>query len=200
MAIWPIRTFLYGWLFATSVVLLGLTGYRIHYTKGLNNGDILTSSSHFYDGVIAELLVTSALAILISLWFLTVLMGRVRARGLGSYASEHIQLFIIWIMFLVGAAVTTHRWSNLKWCRGSQKVCRILETIKAFSWMCWIFTTFLILASLANMMMHKVGLGGAAHGRSEDTGRYAPETRQTTTTTTTHSRPAAAAVDEHHTA
>ena len=64
-----------------AVVLLGLTAYRIHYTKGLDNGDILTSSSHFYgvscsvcsgafvlnfrsDGIIVELLVTSCLTIL----------------------------------------------------------------------------------------------------------------------------------------
>jgi len=34
--------------FVFSVILLGLSGYRVHYTKSLANGDILTTSTHFY--------------------------------------------------------------------------------------------------------------------------------------------------------
>ncbi|KLO17786.1 hypothetical protein SCHPADRAFT_900338 [Schizopora paradoxa] len=44
------------WLF--SLILLGLTGYRIHHTKGLPNG------FDFYDPVIAELLVTAIFTLL----------------------------------------------------------------------------------------------------------------------------------------
>ena len=36
--------------FVFSVILLGLSGYRVHYTKSLANGDILTTSTHFYGG------------------------------------------------------------------------------------------------------------------------------------------------------
>ena len=67
--------------------MLGLTAYRIHYTENLSNGDILTTQSHFYgayrianfdtalvlmisyiDPIIVELLVTSILALLFSLF------------------------------------------------------------------------------------------------------------------------------------
>ena len=34
--------------FVFSVVLLGLSGYRVHYTKSLSQPDILTTSTHFY--------------------------------------------------------------------------------------------------------------------------------------------------------
>ncbi|KAF9481101.1 hypothetical protein BDN70DRAFT_855794 [Pholiota conissans] len=171
----PLRAFLYMCLFAFSVVLLGLTGYRIHYTKGLDNGDILTSSTNFYDPIIVELLVTSCLAIIFSLWLMIAILARIGG-PLGSFGAEHLMIWIIWIMFLVGAAITTHDWSNLKWCRGSYKACRILETIKAFSWICWGFTTFVILASFGHMGMEKLGFGGTVAGESGEPVRATPQT------------------------
>ncbi|KAF9039829.1 hypothetical protein BJ165DRAFT_1494304 [Panaeolus papilionaceus] len=188
MGLPSLRLFLYACLFVTSVVLLGLTGYRIHYTKNLDGGDILTNQSHFYDPIIAELVSTSSLAILASLWFMTAIAARIGRGPLGTYMSELLSLFIIWVMFLVGAAITTHKWNNLKWCRGGFKTCRILETIKAFSWICWGFTTFLLLASIANMMRNRHTPAGPVHGRRDD---VYPETRQTTTTTTARNTTAA---------
>lgn len=76
-----------------------------------------------------------------------------------------------------------HDFLRLKWCRGWDKQCRIMETIKAFSWICFGFTVILLLLSLINMLTRRSGLGGKAHGRDEPT-TY-PQTRQTTTTTTT---------------
>ncbi|PPR04353.1 hypothetical protein CVT24_013205 [Panaeolus cyanescens] len=190
MALSGLRLFLYAWLFATSVVLLGLTAYRIHYTKNLTGGDILTNSSHFYDPIIAELVVTSSLAILASLWYMIAIASRIGRGPLGTYLSEQIFLFIIWVMFLVGAAITTHKWLHLKWCRGGYRACRILETIKGFSWICFGFTSFLLLASLANMMMNRHTPAGPVHGKRDD---VYPETRQTTTTTTARNTTAAPA-------
>ncbi|KAF8153754.1 hypothetical protein B0H34DRAFT_617158, partial [Crassisporium funariophilum] len=157
--------------------LLGLTAYRVHHTKDSNYGQAPDyNKTHFYvDSIIVELLVTSILSFLISLWFLSAILGRVGRGPLGKYATEHLSLFIIWTMFLVGSAITTHKWRHLKYCRGSSKQCRILETIKAFAWICWILTTFLILASLANMTRRKHGWGGPVHGR-DDAAAY-PDTR-----------------------
>lgn len=72
--------------FMISVILLGLTAYRIHYTKEQDRPDILTSRRHFYSGfsmislvftaqsllssapIVAELLTTAILGTLFSLW------------------------------------------------------------------------------------------------------------------------------------
>jgi hypothetical protein len=118
---------------------------------------------------------------------------------LGSFASEHVMIWIIWVMFLVGAAITTvrlcipslprflncahqHKWNNLKWCRGSHKPCRILETIKAFSWICWGISCFVILASASHLAMEKTSFTGAAAGGTTRSSGYGhssgPDTRQ----------------------
>ena len=44
--------------FACSTVLLGLTAYRIHYTKSLDHPDVLTTRTHFY-GAYSPISVTS---------------------------------------------------------------------------------------------------------------------------------------------
>ncbi|KIM37777.1 hypothetical protein M413DRAFT_448290 [Hebeloma cylindrosporum] len=192
MVVHIIRAFLYVVLFIFSVILLGLSGYRVHYTKGLHNGDILTTSTNFYDPTVVELIVTSSLAIIFSLWFFMAILARVGRGPFGTYASEFICIFIIWVMFLVGAAVFTHKYHNLKWCRGGHKVCRILETIKAFAWMCWCWTFFLLIAGFANMLANKHGISGPVHGRRDDVGTY-PQTNRTTApaTTAVHTQPVA---------
>lgn len=60
------------WVFA--VVLLGLTGARLHYTDNLSPTDPLNGGHHFYDPVIAELLAASILSMLWST-FASVLCG-----------------------------------------------------------------------------------------------------------------------------
>ncbi|KAH6888229.1 hypothetical protein BKA70DRAFT_1390213 [Coprinopsis sp. MPI-PUGE-AT-0042] len=157
------RAFFHALLWACSVVLLGLTAYRIHYTKRRNVGDILTFRTGYYDPIIAELLSTSIIATIGSAWFFVVLMKRLRAGGLGSFLSEALYLFIIMVMFLVGAAYTTHRWLRLRPCR-SFHVCRILETIKVFSFICFGLTVLMLLWTLIDLMTTKSSWGDSAAG------------------------------------
>jgi hypothetical protein len=103
--------------------------------------------------------------------------------------AEHIIIWIIWIFFLITAALVTvcfdflhsvpslrllqRQFSNLKWCRSHHKVCSVLETIKAFGWICWGLLTILLVLTLIALIL-----------RSENTnrGNNAPatyETRQT---------------------
>ncbi|KJA26596.1 hypothetical protein HYPSUDRAFT_198867 [Hypholoma sublateritium FD-334 SS-4] len=140
--------------FACSTTLLGLTAYRINYTKHLSNGDILTNNSNFYDPIIVELLVTSILALLFSLFLIAAVFSRFGTGAKGFFA-EHAMMWIIWIMFLVGAAITAHTWRNTWWCRGGYKECRIIAAIKAFSWICWILATFALIASAVNFFQNK---------------------------------------------
>lgn len=168
--------------------MLGLTADRIHYTKTLHGGDVLTSrQTPFYDPIVVELLVTSCLAILASLWFSALIIGGVAVAGLGTYAFEQVCMWILWVMFLVGSAIFVHKFPHLKFCRGSHRFCGILETIKAFSFILWILLLFLIIASIANMFMNHHDLMGPVHGRS-DTGTY-PNTTATTTTTAAPANP-----------
>lgn len=68
-------------------------------------------------------------------------------------------LFILWI---VGAAISTQLWGNLGWChRYSQ--CRLLTAIVAFTWMSWIMTFFLTVACLWYILKHD-GFGHPMHG------------------------------------
>ncbi|KAJ2916359.1 hypothetical protein MD484_g4070, partial [Candolleomyces efflorescens] len=179
------RIFFHGLLWCCAVVLLGLTAYRIHYTKRSNTGDVLTSRTHYYDPIIVELLVTSILTFIGSLAIIAMIASRMG--GPKSFMGELLFLFIVWVMFLVGAAITTHKWLHLKWCRGSQKVCRILETIKAFSWICFGLISFLMLFAIADYFWSRHRKGGSAYG-----GSTYPEARTTTTAPATYTAPAPA--------
>ncbi|KAH6873976.1 hypothetical protein BKA70DRAFT_1449821 [Coprinopsis sp. MPI-PUGE-AT-0042] len=154
------RAFFHALLWACSVVLLGLTAYRIHYTKRRNVGDILT----FPDRLLC----------------FVVLMKRLRAGGLGSFLSEALYLFIIMVMFLVGAAYTTVRRLTCRSVSDSYPpflasmvasetvqelhVCRILETIKVFSFICFGLTVLMLLWTLIDLMTTKSSWGDSAAG------------------------------------
>ncbi|KAF8883908.1 hypothetical protein CPB84DRAFT_1965103 [Gymnopilus junonius] len=177
-----VRIILYLFLFVTSTVLLALTAYRVHHTKSSDNVDYYTGKVHFWDPIVVELLVTSILAMLASLYFISAIAGRVSQ--LGNYLVEHIVLFILWVMFLIGAAIQTHDFIHLKHCRGFDKQCRVLETIKGFAWICFSFTFFLVFASLGNMAQRHVGLTGPLHGWEEGgAATYNAGTAAPTTTT-----------------
>ncbi|KAF5326503.1 hypothetical protein D9611_000514 [Ephemerocybe angulata] len=150
------RLILHALLWACAVILLALTAYRVHYTKRLNHDDILTSSHHFYDPVIVELIVTSCLVIIGSLWTISILAKRRvkgSAWGFPSFAGEAIYVWVVWVMLLVGASITTHRWLHLKWCRGHHKECRILEAIKGFSWICYGLASFILMYAIAEWLL-----------------------------------------------
>ncbi|KAJ3569111.1 hypothetical protein NP233_g5264 [Leucocoprinus birnbaumii] len=178
MAFHPIRIILYLFFFCFSVILMGLTAYRIHSTKSKSAPDVLTDRTHFSTPIIAELLTTAILGTLFSLFMLYCLLAKVGRGPLGVYAFEHLWLALLFIFSLVGAGVVTHEFSNLRWCRYTL-ACRILEAIKAFSWIFWGWTIFLILASLGNMLRNHASFTGPVHGRRDTMGSYPAETRTT---------------------
>jgi len=187
------RPFLYAFLWIVSVVLLGLTAYRIHSTKRVG----------FYDPIIAELLVVSILTILWTPFAIFTLVrgsygahhaGTTNAAAAGTttttttntrrpgYLPETIGLAILWVMWLVGAVVTTNTWPAKKFC-GPGKQCSILAAILAFAWIGWGLLTLLGVSLLAH---HAAGTGygagtgtGYTHGgtgagvRGEKPGQYA---------------------------
>ena len=103
---------------------------------------------------------------------------------------EHFSIWILWIFFLITSALVTvcsriffiqcrshsllqEQFSNLKWCRSHNKVCRILETIKAFGWICWGILSILLVVTLIKLVLSDSG--------SRNRGTY-PQTSQATQT------------------
>jgi hypothetical protein len=79
---------------------------------------------------------------------------------------------------------------NLKWCRSHNKVCSVLETIKAFGWICWGLLTILLIVTLIKLVLNGTGSSGGRTNR-DTRGAVAtyPDTRQTNTSATVHDQP-----------
>ncbi|THH06998.1 hypothetical protein EW145_g3691 [Phellinidium pouzarii] len=131
------RAVLYSFIWTVSVVELGLTGYRVHHTK---------STAGFYDPIVVELIVTAALTLI---WLpASVFMHLMKARELGAagntgYAPLHGETggnFILWVLWIVGAAFSTHKWPNSA-LAGTGKSGHILLSIVAFAWLAFIALT-----------------------------------------------------------
>ncbi|PFH46976.1 hypothetical protein AMATHDRAFT_7215 [Amanita thiersii Skay4041] len=152
----PLRISLYVLLFIFAVIMLGLTGRRVNFTE-----------PEFYDPIIVELLVTSILAIIWTIVMIPLLAARTRAGVVSSYLFEQIGLFILFVMFLVGAAIATHKWHGLGFCFGTN-ACNILTAVVAFSWITWATVFFLQIAGFAHMAGAKQGLSDHFHGEKSE--------------------------------
>ncbi|KAI0338668.1 hypothetical protein BDW22DRAFT_1362759 [Trametopsis cervina] len=142
-----IRIFLYVLLWLFSAVLLGLTAARIHYTLHIPLGDPLNGGNDFYDPIVAELIATSALTLLYVPWIIHVIARTAEYGWVSTFAGETVGLFILFVMWLVGAAISTSIWGDLSWCHQFQ-ACRLLTAMVAFAWMGFILIFTLLLISL----------------------------------------------------
>ncbi|KAI0270451.1 hypothetical protein BC834DRAFT_1039217 [Gloeopeniophorella convolvens] len=149
-----VRVFLYCALWIFSVVLLGLTAARIHYTENLSPNDPLNDGRHFYDPVVAELLATSILAMLWSMFAIHAIHTRRDYRLIHTFAAEVVGLFILFIMWLVGTAIATSFWGNLGWCHQFAP-CRLLTALVAIAWVGWVLLFFLLSASLIHAVVNR---------------------------------------------
>jgi hypothetical protein len=111
---------------------------------------------------------------------------------------ETVTIVILWIFFLITAALVTvctrhssfsavltillqEQFSNLKWCRSHHKECRILETIKAFGWICWGFFSILLVVALCKLVF-----GDRSVRSNHGTGPATTQIPTTNTATATH--------------
>ncbi|KDQ49938.1 hypothetical protein JAAARDRAFT_610572 [Jaapia argillacea MUCL 33604] len=147
MAFHHTRIVLYVILWLFSLVLLGLTADRLYYTTHLKRNDPLHDGINFYDPIIVELMVTSALMLFWIPYIVHVIHGVHEKRVLYRFRGEIIGLFVLWVMWLVGAAYATSLWPDLSWCH-QYRPCRILTTLVAFAWMGWIILTIILLATV----------------------------------------------------
>lgn len=158
-----LRIALYFALAIFSIVLLGLTAARIHYTTHLPPGDPLNGGADFFDPIVAELLVTSLLVIAWSFFIIHSIHKRNENRFISTFRGELVGLFILWLMYLVGAAIATSFWGNLGWCQ-IYLACRLLSTLVAFAWMNFIIMSFIFFVDIAFVVANK-GLREPLHGR-----------------------------------
>ncbi|KAG7441429.1 uncharacterized protein BT62DRAFT_1080157 [Guyanagaster necrorhizus] len=180
------RLALYTLLWAIAVVLLGLTSYRIHFTK---------HEFRRYQSIVVELLVSAILTIL---WvpFVAVMIFAARSsrrEHVGTQICfELLVLAILWVMWLVGAVDTTNRIiPGHNWCSPlfSSKQCNILTTISAFAWIGWSLLTIIFVLSTIALVSGEAEPTTTAPATAKD--RMAETSAQGTQQPATTTQPAA---------
>ncbi|KAJ7244397.1 hypothetical protein B0H12DRAFT_1022493 [Mycena haematopus] len=171
----PHRRLFYGLIWALAVAELGLTAAHIQFTR-----------SHFgtHEAIVAELLVTSILTIL---WVpVTLLFHRrapavnnnVNARGssrvggnsrFGGLHHETSGNLVLWIMWLVGAAIAAHRWPTRSFV-GSGRQADILIALIAIAFVEFgLMTLVKVLALMEYSALGVTGLAGPVVGEKNGT-------------------------------
>ncbi|KZT67842.1 hypothetical protein DAEQUDRAFT_672484 [Daedalea quercina L-15889] len=160
-----IRTLFYVLLFMFSAVVIGLTAARLEYTTHLPPWDPLNHGNSFYDPIVAELLASACLSLLWSLFALHILFpGRMFEYGIfSSFLGEMIGLFILFVLWLVGAAISSTFWAELGWCH-EYRACRILTALVAFAWIGWATILFLLFITILFAVLNRA-LFWQMHGR-----------------------------------
>ncbi|GAA6028179.1 hypothetical protein JCM8097_006900 [Rhodosporidiobolus ruineniae] len=187
MAIWQLaRTILYGVLFVSSLLTFILSAAFVGKTESDIGG--------YYEASV-ELLVTGILA-MVALPILHFLFHRRGSTSIvGSLLVELIVVFLLWALFLGGAAAMADQLPGLssRWCTGT--LCSLGRAVEAFAWICWVALTLLFALLLAaGILAHRNGGSGAWTGPfALGEGVAAPRTTGATTApaaTTTTAAPA----------
>ncbi|KAJ7848923.1 hypothetical protein B0H14DRAFT_2766287 [Mycena olivaceomarginata] len=173
----PHRRLFYGLIWAIAAAELGLTATRIHFTR---------SNFRNHEAIVAELLVTSILTLF---WVPLTLLFHRRAPGIdnvhnnvdgnlrgnrhryGGLHHESSGNLVLWIMWLVGAAIAAHRWPT-RGAVGFGRNADILITLVALALVEFgLMTLVKVLALMEYSALGASGLGGpGVGGRVEKNG------------------------------
>ncbi|KAL1695449.1 hypothetical protein GGG16DRAFT_99763 [Schizophyllum commune] len=160
----PLRKGLYALLTLLSITLAGLTITRI-----VNTESVPPPGRGSYDKVTAELLASSLLTIPWAIHAIHSLRRRIDTGFGRSFAHELGALLVLWLLWLIGAAVATSHWTDQYSC-WYQFSCRLLTAITAIAWSGFAIITFLVIAS-AILGSKKGGFGKPMHAQYD--GRHA---------------------------
>ncbi|KAH9985256.1 hypothetical protein BJV77DRAFT_1062032 [Russula vinacea] len=169
-----------------SLVLLGLSAARIHYTENLSPGDPLNGGQHFYDPVVAELLATSIIVMHWSMFAVHAIYMRRDQLVIHTFGVECIALSIIWKMWLTGTAIATVS-EFLHLLRVSNpdveminvqlvptySPCRLLTALVAMAWIGWVLLLLLLGIALAHTFIHRAW-SEPMHGHFYPRDRFVP--------------------------
>lgn len=158
-----IRMGMYSLLALFSILVLGLSAARLQYTTHLPIGDPLNNGRSFHDPVVAEILFTTLLTIIWCIFIIYSIHKRYENPYLSTFLGEIIGLSVLWIFWIVGAAIASTMWGNLGWCQ-TFEACRVLSAFIAFSWLAWLVLTLLLGFSLLFSFANK-GFMDPLHGR-----------------------------------
>jgi len=157
------RVLLYIFLILSSLVLFGLTADRLRYTTHLPPGDPLNRGVSFYDPIVAELCASALFTFFLAIFYTIVNARKSEKKRFSRIWFESILLAIVWIMLLVGAAISSKFWGNLNFCH-QFRPCRILTAMVAFAWITWITVLFLLFSNIIYAIRYRAWTSHV-HGR-----------------------------------
>ncbi|KAJ7284559.1 hypothetical protein C8J57DRAFT_1431984 [Mycena rebaudengoi] len=157
------RTFLYSVFGVFSLVLFGLTAARLRYTTHLPLGDPLNNGKNFYDPIVVELLFSALLGMVWSVYAVVTIHHMREDRYIHTFLSEIVILGVLFLCYLVGAAIASSIWGDLSFCHHF-RACRILTAMLAFAWMSWIILLGLLVMSIFIAVVN-AALFAPFHGR-----------------------------------
>ncbi|PPQ82277.1 hypothetical protein CVT24_001445 [Panaeolus cyanescens] len=102
-----VRISLYCALTFFTFILFCLTAARLNYTGNLPPGDPLNGGRNFHDPIAVELLITCLMAIPWSIFVALTIHNRWENPHLSTFRGEIAGLSLIWIFYIIGAAVAT---------------------------------------------------------------------------------------------
>ncbi|PFH49296.1 hypothetical protein AMATHDRAFT_147990, partial [Amanita thiersii Skay4041] len=137
-----------------SFILFCLCCVRLHYTTTLDSRDPLNGGVSFYDPIIVELLVTTILTILWSLYIIYCIYKRVETKYVSKYYEELIGLALLWLFWIIGAADASAIWGTLSFCQ-KYEPCRVLSALMAFAWLGWLTLTGIVVLVMLYVMVNK---------------------------------------------
>ncbi|KAG1750551.1 uncharacterized protein EDB91DRAFT_1235060 [Suillus paluster] len=130
---------------------MALSAVRLHYTTHLSPNDPLNYGIHFYDHIVVELLVTSIITMFWSLFIARTIHRRHEHRLVNSFTAELVGLFILFLLWVIGAC---HRHARA----------RFLTALLAFAWLGWLLVLALFVMSLLFAIANKA-FHDPMHGR-----------------------------------
>ncbi|KAF9241294.1 hypothetical protein BU15DRAFT_73421 [Melanogaster broomeanus] len=163
------RVLLYCLLFFFSIIVMALCAVRLHYTTHLSRFDSLNYGVQFYDPVVVELLVTSILTLFWAPFIARTIHSRLEHRFINSFAAELIALFVFFFLWVVGAGIASQS-TRCQRSLGKSLLLlgllgmRVLTTMLAFAWLCWLIVFALFVMSLLFAMANKA-FRDPMHGR-----------------------------------
>ncbi|KAJ7163960.1 hypothetical protein C8R43DRAFT_259202 [Mycena crocata] len=158
-----IRTFLYCVFGVFSLVLFGLSAARLRYTTHLPPGDPLNSGKNFADPIVVELLFSALVGMIWAIYAVVAIHHMREDRFVYTFTAEIVVLSVLFILYLVGAAIATSIWEDLSFCQ-QFRACRILTAMLAFAWMSWIVLFCSLMASLFTAIANRAFFA-PFHGR-----------------------------------
>ncbi|EJD46033.1 hypothetical protein AURDEDRAFT_113751 [Auricularia subglabra TFB-10046 SS5] len=177
------RLILYGLLWCVSAVVMGLSAWRI-------------ARFNRHDRIVSELLATSILTLIwvpIAMFLLMAVRAAGAVTGANRHAGRHPRWpheqfggWILWILWLVGAAILTNDFPT-KASRGFGRPSRLLSTLIAFSWIAFGLLTIIGILAWMHHANTRGPVAAAGYGHHDGVMTDTSERTPATTTGTTRS-------------